>query len=213
MKYAATALLLVLVLSLVSCGEDPVVPSRDDNLQVGELGEQLLARIETVDGIIEVRARDLTWDAEQSVAGFGVFLENRGATALVGPVRLVLQDVDPSSVTLQNADGFTLDGEPFKIFADEFGDDGGFPRSTRADISYDDYGDAGMTALQQPAGKQGAADGRHAAKQQLQGPEQPEQTRGPLPGALDSVRESLHDSPQPFPAGCIDAILRRLKPI
>ncbi len=48
--------------------------------------------------------------------------QNVGSLPLVGSVVMVMDNVTASAVTLMNPDGFTPDGKPFVVFADETGD-------------------------------------------------------------------------------------------
>lgn len=113
------------VAAVLSCGDSTTIPEPLDNndIVIGETRAVHLCTENVDGGVVEVWARNSSWNPSQRILTVDIYLVNRGDKVINAPVFLVIRRLNPSTVDFINPDGQTEESLPFKKYDDEFGPD------------------------------------------------------------------------------------------
>lgn len=147
MRRAMATAILVGLVSLAACDDDPAGPAPEPpgTIEVGEVGERMLGYVQADGVVLAVQATNLQWEPARSLGAMDLSLVNTGgatAPTVPAPLHLVIRSLDPFDVQLVNPDGLTDAQLPFRAFTDRFGPDGVLvPGEVSSPLRYEfDYG-------------------------------------------------------------------------
>jgi hypothetical protein len=111
---------------ILSCDNSTTPPDVIDNndITVGETRAVHLSTENVLGGIVEIWARNSSWNPRLRLLTVDIYLVNRSEKEINAPVFLVIRSLNPSTVDFVNPDGQTEESLPFKEFDNEFGTDG-----------------------------------------------------------------------------------------